>query len=267
MLPTLPGWTWKLVRQGEAVSPHLHRAIRAEGDAARAPLCAIARGAYAVDGEFPDGGWARVHAVEILSEMPPDDAGIDLCIELLHDPGVDELTEAAQRTLFRWGDAALPKVLAACETQNSDAARYLAGVLASSRTRTDEILSLLLRRFAADTECAADLAEYGDPAALPAIQAALDAYVVDGDASFLCHQAVVEMEDAIQTLGGVLTPHQIEQVERVRRRRRRAMREAGIDPDFDIDPTDPDVREAFRATLTRVLGEMATPGRPAIAPK
>lgn len=258
MLPTFPAWAVKLICHGEDAPERLLAAIRAEGEAARPTLCLLVRGLYAVDGEFPDGGWARVHAARLLGELPPDDEALAVCLEQLELADVDHLTEAVVRALKGWGARALPHVLPYVTGADHRVANYAADIVSDCGVRDDRILAALLAHFATDAASATYLAEYGDPAALPAVVAAFDAYEFEGERSLMCDQAVFEMEDAVTTLGGTLTDSQREKVERAHRRRRRALRDRGIDPDA-LATEGSGLRELFAAGL-----RPSAAGRPAL---
>jgi hypothetical protein len=235
MLPALPDWALKLIRHAEDAPPRLLDAIRREGESARPALLTLVRGDYAVDGEFPDGGWARVHAARLLGELPPDDASLDLFIAEFEDADEDYLTDAVVHALEAWGAAVIDRVLPLAAAENPEEAGYAADVLAGCGVRDRRILDALLALLAADPTYARHLAEYGDPAALPALLCALDAYEFEEERTPICDWAVFELEDAIRTLGGTLTPSQSEKVERAQRRRRRALRDLGVDPDLKAD--------------------------------
>lgn len=63
------------------------------------------------------------------------------------------------------------------------------------------------------------LAEYGDPAALPHLGAALDRAVLDDEAGLLGNQDLIELVAAIEDLGGTLSEGQEEKARAVRARR------------------------------------------------
>ena len=84
-----------------------------------------------------------------------------------------------------------------------------AEVLSGLHARDDRLFQILLRTLGEDVELGAgSLAEYGDPAALPYLGAALDACEVDLEGGLLANQDVVEIEAAIEELGGSLSVRQ-----------------------------------------------------------
>jgi hypothetical protein len=258
MLPTLPAWAVQLIAHGEDAPLRLLDAIRSEREAARAALCGLVRGVYSVDGEFPDGGWARVHAARLLGDLPPDEDALATCLEQLELADVDHLTEAVVATMKRWGPLVVPHVLPYVAGADRDVAKYAADILAHCGAREDRVLAALVAAIATDPLFAVHLADYGDPAALPAVQRALDAYELVEERTVMCDQVVFELADAISALGGEPTSAQKEKVERVHRRRRRALRDLGIDPDAPAGD-EPGLESLFRAGL-----RPRAAGRPAL---
>lgn len=216
----------------------LKREIVALGEAARPVLLELLTGAFAEsDGGREGYESARAWAATHLGTFPPDDATIRaLVAEAERDPkgGDDPLVpDAALFALSDLGAAAVPALLASLRREPAGTAAHsrIAEALSSCKVQSSEVLAALAGRMERDPLTATYLAEYGDPAALPALTAALDRYVWAEEISIRCDQDVIDLCDAVESLGGELTPAQREMPERVTRRRRRAFREMGYDPD------------------------------------
>jgi hypothetical protein len=132
------------------------------------------------------------------------------------DP-LDILYSELIHRLEELGPPVLEPALAALSiAANDDAREGIESVLAGLRVRDDRILRVLLARLAANVELGAILlGQYGDPAALPQLSAALDGCEPDPDGGILGCSDVVELEASISDLGGTLTPAQALKVQAV----------------------------------------------------
>jgi hypothetical protein len=84
----------------------------------------------------------------------------------------------------------------------------VASVLARVGLRDDRILDLLLAQLRRAPAFAGNLAEYGDPRALPSLLEALDALELDESGNLFANQTLIEIRCAIEELGGTLTAEQ-----------------------------------------------------------
>ncbi|MCG3134516.1 MAG: hypothetical protein HMLKMBBP_01823 [Planctomycetes bacterium] len=215
-----PKWARRLAQAGTKPSKALLREIVASGEDARDVIEGIASGEREDIAPADDATWVRAQCVSmiLLCDMFPDERTIDLLVGVASDGG-PVTAEIAADELVRLGPAALPK---------------------------------LLPLFERDRGWAPMLASFGDPSLLPTFSAALDAHVWAEDLSYDCDDDVFDLAEAIEDLGGALTPAQAEMVERATRRRRRFLREQGYDPD---DPEDVEVAEYEFETRGAVGGE------------
>ena len=173
-------------------------------------------------------GFAPVHAVWLLSELRADAAIEPMLAVLAETEWETRLHDAIVMALPKMGVAVLePALRSYAEHDLGDARESLASILAALDVRDDRILAILREQLALDPQLgASDLARYGDPRALDDLVRAFDAYhVFDTDHPF-GHQALIDIVDAIEELGGTLTPAQartyaraMEPYERWRRRR------------------------------------------------
>jgi len=112
-----------------------------------------------------------------------------------------------EKALAPMGARLIAPILARLPTAVDEYRRQLWSLLANAKVRDKRIFVQLLDALAESPEQGAMyLAEYGDPAALPELSRALDAYKIsltdDGD------HALFELREAIEGLGGTLTAAQ-----------------------------------------------------------
>jgi hypothetical protein len=124
--------------------------------------------------------------------------------------------------LETFGPAVAPVALEALASAREPDARFgLFSVLSFCGARDERIYTALLEELQEDPEHGAmDLARYGDPRAIEPLQRALQAYPLEEGDLFALH-AVVELEGAIEELGGTLDEALRQKVERAERARKR----------------------------------------------
>jgi hypothetical protein len=131
-----------------------------------------------------------------IEKLEPDD--------LLYDEALEALVEI--------GGCVLEPALAAFERGGTPGCRArLSDVLARLKVKEHRVLAALVRVLDDDQMVAADnLAEYGDPQALPALTRAFDDAECEtsDEFGFSSKQNLVKLARAIEKLGGVLTPEQ-----------------------------------------------------------
>jgi hypothetical protein len=154
-------------------------------------------------------GSAAVHAADLLGALRAVTA-VEAMIRALVDtqPG-DVLFDALVHALTSIGEPIVGPVLRVyAETEDATARVGLTSALAGAGVLDDRILVVLVEQLMADpTSGAIDLATYGDPRALPALHRCFDSQPVDGE-SPAAHRALVDIREAIELLGGELTPAQ-----------------------------------------------------------
>lgn len=123
---------------------------------------------------------------------------------------------------------AVERVLSAhAATTSADYREALADVLSGLGMRDPRIFDILLRTLDTSVDLGAGLlVEYGDPAAVPFLAAALDGAVLDEDDGLLANQDVIELAAAIEDLGGALTEEQERKVLTVQARRQALRKQA-----------------------------------------
>jgi HEAT repeat protein len=150
--------------------------------------------------------WARLHAVDILSEMRDPDA-IEAMLRLLDSaPPDDPIRDKIVERLPLFGGAATEPILGALArtSEGTASAEVLCCILSSLGVRDDRILQALLALLAARPRAGAVyLSEYGDPAACPALLDVIVASISD-DERATTRAALPDLALAYTSLGGEL---------------------------------------------------------------
>lgn len=177
--------------------------IVALGEAAVAPLMAIAGDDALLMEESRGDGMAPVHALALLGELRAE-AAIPRMIAIVAGGDADDYAvNAAALALRKMGAAALEPCLAAYAAETRDDQLGLfAGALAELGVRDERVWQILLAELEREPVVAAmHFAEYGDARALPLVSALFDREGLD-------RFDIVELAAAIERLGGALTPAQ-----------------------------------------------------------
>jgi hypothetical protein len=208
-----------LIEAGHRLPPRLRERILAFGPEVVPPLIALAEDEALAREDAPGEGFAPVHAIELLGELGAAEAvGPMLRVLAEEEPGT-YLQEQALAALPKLGAAVIEPALAAHAASTDPMTRLsFRGVLAKLGARDERIYQLLveaLQRDLLDGMTAMQLADYGDPRALPLLSRALDLYEFSTGEDLMANHAVIELEDAIRRLGGELTPEQQEKVHRI----------------------------------------------------
>lgn len=158
----------------------------------------------------PGGGWAPIHAVTLLVDLGASEA-IDTMLDVLEDTGwMNIIHDRIVLDLPRLGAAVVEPALARLMDADSDNRGALLAILARTGVRDDRIYRHLVANLDDDPDlAAADLADYGDPAALPLILERFDAVVPAPKTGRL----LIELADAVEVLGGRLTEAQQNKLE------------------------------------------------------
>ena len=197
----------RLLNSGVVLSPQPAAEILALGEAAIEPLVAVMVDCRLRDPKGPAAGWASVHAAQLLGQLG-DARSVEPLLDVLATTNqLSPLRVTVERALAPMGARLIAPVLARLPTAVDGYRLQLWSLLANAKVRDHRIFVHLLDALAEYPEQGAMyLAEYGDPAALPELSRALDAYQIsltdDGD------HALFELREAIQELGGTLTAGQ-----------------------------------------------------------
>lgn len=208
-----------LLEAGQRLPPRLRERILEFGPEVVPPLIALAEDEALAHEDAPGEGFAPVHAMELLGELGAAEAAEPMLRALAEEEPGTWLHDTARGALPKLGAAIIEPALAAHAAATDPLVRLsIRGVLANLGIRDERIYDLLveaLQRDLMDGITAMHLADYGDPHALPLLTRALDLYEFSDREELMENQAVVELEDAIQRLGGELTPEQQEKVRRI----------------------------------------------------
>jgi hypothetical protein len=200
----------ELVNAGERLPNSVSAAIIDHGSAVIPALIAILKDDTLVLSEAPGKGYAPIHAAIILQEMKAAEAIEPMLQVLSRCDAMEILYSTLIHSLNSFGAPVLePALRAYSDAQNEDQRAAIASVLSGIHVHDPRIFSILLQRLQEDPELGAgDLAEYGDPAALPYLSTALDACELDRQGGMFANQGIVELAESIKELGGRLTEHQ-----------------------------------------------------------
>lgn len=160
--------------------------------------------------DAPGAGWAPFHAVELLGDSKAPEA-VGAMLAVLKATGWNDLLhDAVIRVLPGLGAPVLEPALAAYARAHDDEdfRHGVTAVLSELGVRDDRVLALLLEQLRAAPTRAGNLANYHDPKALKHLAQAFDAFELEQTTSPLASQALVELRDAIEQLGGGLTAAQ-----------------------------------------------------------
>ena len=193
--------------------------------------------------DAPGGGYAPIHAATILGVLEAGEAIEPMLRVLARCDPMEVLYSTLVHALESLGARVLEPALAAhASAESEDQRGAIANVLSGLGARDDRILPILLRMLEDDVELGAGLlAEYGDPAALPHLSAALDGCELDARGGLFGNQEVIELEAAIEELGGALTKEQkgkVRAVEAARDVARAPLLAIGASEDDDEDDVD-----------------------------
>lgn len=155
-------------------------------------------------------GWAPVHAVRLLGEMRISAAIGPMLRALAETDPLDMLRDAILASLPKIGEPVIEPALRAYADADDRAFRMSIGsILARIGVLDDRIFAVLVEILEISPSRAGDLAQYGDDRALPYLSRAFDAYTLRDSDSPFASQDLVELQAAIEELGGTLTSRQV----------------------------------------------------------
>jgi hypothetical protein len=155
-------------------------------------------------------GYAPIHAARLLGELRSEIA-IDPMLQVLRETDWNDIIN--NTVLFampRMGAAIVePTLRAYQQSRDQDFRVRCAAVLSECGARDERIFDLLIATLAIDPDNGAGcLLRYGDERAIEHLSRAFDAFRLDRSRSALTNQTLIELREAIQELGGALTPEQ-----------------------------------------------------------
>jgi hypothetical protein len=185
----------------------------------------------------PGRGYAPIHAARLLGDLAATEA-IEPLLGRLADTTWDEiLHDTIIQALPRIGAAVVEPALGLlAETDDPDVRHSVRAVLSEVGVRDDRIRDALVAELEVEPELGAmHLSSYGDASVLPLLHEAFSRHVIVRGEIF-GNQALIEIEAAIEELGGTLTPAEKDKLERAMNARRSSSGEPAID--MKIGPVD-----------------------------
>ncbi len=192
---------------GEQLDPKLRDEVLALGAAAVPELLRLLNDDSLQLEDSPGGGWPPIHAVDLLADLEAAEA-VGPMLRVLCATTSDEIIhDRIVQRLPRLGRPVVEPALAILERRGSeeDVRSALCCVLADVGVRDDRIYARLRALFDDDPPLGATcLGSYGDPAALPLLQRAIEDFEPDFDSPFGMLE-LNEFLDAQERLGGQLS--------------------------------------------------------------
>jgi hypothetical protein len=214
-VPAAPALLEQLRRAGSDLPPDLAEQIMAVGQGATPLLLTLLLDADSTDDENAQAcsecgmphehQWARLHAVDLLTELR-DPGAIEPLLGVLEGASPDDaIYDKIVERLPRFGSAATEPILAAlARTKDPMAGEALCCILSALGARDDRILRALVDLLAARPRAGAlYLSEYGDAAACPALFHLIVTSIAEGE-NTPTRAALPDLVDAYTALGGEL---------------------------------------------------------------
>jgi len=198
----------QLIDTGERLPKELRCDILHLGDAGVAALLEILEDEPLAQIDSPGKGWAPIHAAELLGDLRAATAVEPMLCALARTDPLDILHDRVLSSLPKIGAPVVEPALRAAVSADDEVLDSVVSVLARVGLRDDRILDLLLAQLRRAPAFASDLAEYGDPRAIPSLLEALDAFELDESGNPFANHALIEIRCAIEELGGTLTAEQ-----------------------------------------------------------
>ncbi len=204
----------RLIGTKESLPETIRRDILGLGLTAVQPLVEILRDEKLALKKAPGGGYAPIHAAQLLGELRAEEA-IEPMLRVLADTDpLDILHDQVIQSMLKIGPSVMEPALRVAVNAAPDLQDTLASILARIGFRDERILEILLNQLRRDPDYAGNLANYGDPRAVPHLLEALDQYKIVEDENPFSNHALVELREAIEELGGSLTAEQQQKCQR-----------------------------------------------------
>lgn len=207
----------QLVSAGERLPEPVAEAILRRGREVVPLLIEVLEDPALAQGDALGSGYAPIHAARVLGDLEASEAIESMLRVLAQCDAMDILYSTLIEVLESFGPPVLEPALAVhAAAQSEDQRSAIADVLSRIGVRDYRVLAVLLKMLEDDVELGAgSLAEYGDPAALPHLGAALDRCELDVRGGLLANQDIIELAAAIEELGGALSEDQERKVRAV----------------------------------------------------
>lgn len=203
-------------RCGEKLDPELRAEVLALGEAAVPGLLRFLNDDSFQLLDSPGEGWPPIHAVGLLVDLKATEA-VEPMLRVLCETKSDHIIhDRLVQRLAELGAPVVEPALAILERGSSEEVHHaVCCVLAGVGVRDPRIYAQLCVLFDEDEVFGADcLSDYGDPAALPMIEGAIEDFEPEFDSPYGL-VSLNELVDSYTRLGGVLTEELREQVARL----------------------------------------------------
>ena len=194
----------RLLSTGERLPQRLRTAILALGAAAVPALIAVLEDDVLADADGPHGGWAPIHAVDLLADLKAVDA-IGPMLDMLAATDFDEVIHnRIEVRLPNIGPAVLEPALSRLpERVEDEPYSSLCEVLARLGVKDERIFRALCRLFEDDHVLGGIfLADYGDEQAVPLLDAAIRDF--EPDLQSAMRPDLVDLIESYEILAGPL---------------------------------------------------------------
>lgn len=200
----------KLAKAGERLTESARTSIIDRGSQVIPELIAILQDTRLAMCTAPGAGYLPIHATKLLVALKAVEAVEPMLNALLECDPLDLLYSELIHGLKSFGPPVLESVLSAyAVAKNEEQRGAIAEVLSGLQVNDPRIFSIFLQRLQENVELGAcEFAEYGDPAALPHLSAALDKCKLAHRGGMFANQEIIELAAAIEELGGTLTERQ-----------------------------------------------------------
>ena len=178
--------------------------------------------------DAPGEGWPPIQAVDLLVELQAEEAIPAMLVELKRLSWETILFNKLVFGLKAFGDRAFDPVMSAYrELKGQEIERSLLEILAELGRKDETLFQLFLSQLETEAELGAmNLASYGDRRALDPLYKTFDQFEVPSDKDpSMADQVLIELREAIESLGGQLTQDQVGKFEQVLDRRKRLGRQ------------------------------------------
>lgn len=175
--------------------------------------------------DAPGEGWAPVHAVRVLAKRGDTEVIADLVEHLEDFEFGGQLYEEFNDALAEFGPAAFDPLMEAVDTaEGPEAATGYLDAATRLDVRDDDLFERLVDYLReGDAEFGAQLlARYGDDDAVEPLQHHLDEASIDSSSELFANEAILQIADAIDELGGDLSREHRRKIAFARRRKKKA---------------------------------------------
>ena len=157
----------RLIGTKESLPETIRRDILGLGLTAVQPLVEILRDEKLALKKAPGGGYAPIHAAQLLGELRAEEA-IEPMLRVLADTDpLDILHDQVIQSMLKIGPSVMEPALRVAVNAAPDLQDTLASILARIGFRDERTLEILLNQLRRDPDYAGNLANYGDPRAVP----------------------------------------------------------------------------------------------------